>query len=204
MPRRLSLLVFAAIFGLFAAWWARLPAALAANPPPQAGNPTASPWQVDIYQDVTVRAGPATEFDRVGVLIPGQTSDIIGRNPTGDWLKIVYLGGPDNAGWVLREFVRVVNDDPAIPTIIPPPTPTLPATTTPDFGAVLATDDAPTENAGAGRLPTFTPPAPEVRPTLLPAQGLTVNSGFPPAILITVLFVLGGFGGVLTVFRTRR
>ena len=69
--------------------------------------------------------------------------------------------------------------------------------------AVLATD-APATSADAGRLPTFTPPAPEIRPTLLPAQGVTVQSGFPPAILITVLFVLGGFGGVLTIFRSRR
>ncbi len=203
MTKRPVLLVIMAVFGLLAGTVvARLPAASAA-PPPQVGTPTAARWTVAIYQDVTVRAGPGTEYDRVGLLIPGQTSDVIGRTPTGLWLKIVYLGGPDNAGWVLREFVRLAQDDPNIPTIIPPPTPTLPATTTPDFGAVLATD-APTTSADAGRLPTFTPPAPEIRPTLLPAQGVTVQSGFPPAILITVLFVLGGFGGVLTIFRSRR
>jgi len=204
MPSRPTLLVFLAVFGLFAVILGRLTSAQAA-PPPQAGNPTPSPWRVEIFtQDVTVRAGPGTEYDRVGLLIPGQTSDIIGRTPTGVWLKIVYLGGPDNAGWVLREFVRVIGDDPNMPTILPPPTPTLLPTTTPDFGAVLSTAGTPTPNPDANRLPTFTPPAPEIQPTLLPAQGVTINSGFPPAILITVLFVLGGFGGILTVFRSRR
>ena len=201
MPSRRILLVFLAVFGLVIVILGRLTPAQAA-PAPQASTP--SPWRVDIFADVTVRSGPGTEFDRVGVLIPGQTSDIIGRTPTGVWLKIVYLGGPDNAGWVLREFVRVIGDDPNMPTIIPPPTPTLLPTTTPDFGAVLSTDTAPTANPDAGRLPTFTPPAPEIQPTLLPAQGVVLNSGFPPAILITVLFVLGGFGGVLTIFRSRR
>ncbi len=194
MPARRAFYVFLAVFGLFAAL---------AAPPPQAGNPTPSPWRVDIFQDVTVRSGPGTVFDRVGSLIPGQTSDIIGRTPAGDWIKIVYFGGPDNAGWVSRELVRVIGDDPNIPTILPPPTPTLPPTTTPDFGSILSTDQ-PTANPDAGRLPTFTPSAPEIRPTLLPAQGVVINSGFPPAILITVLFVLGGFGGILTVFRGRR
>lgn len=200
MSNRPLVLVFVAVFGLSAGLWGRWPAAAAA-PPPQVATP--APWRIEIYQDVTVRSGPGTEFDRVGVLIPGQTSDIIGRTPTGVWLKVVYLGAPDNAGWVLREFVRMVGEDTNIPTIIPPPTPTLPATTTPDFGAILATEEA-TADPNAGRLPTFTPPAPEIRPTLLPAQGVQVNTGFPPAILITVLFVLGGFGSVLTLFRSRR
>ncbi|MCC7360003.1 MAG: SH3 domain-containing protein [Anaerolineales bacterium] len=199
MPIRLKSAVFLAFFGLSAVLGAVFPA-LAAAPPPQAGTP--SPWTVEIYQDVTVRAGPGTEYDRVGVLIPGQTSDVIGRTPTGVWLKIVYLGGPDNAGWVLREFVRMVGDDPNLPTIIPPPTPTLPATSTLDFSAIFATDE-PTADPAAGRLPTFTAPAPEVRPTLLPAQGVQINTGFPPAILIGVLFTLGAFGGLLTLVRRR-
>lgn len=200
---RVKVAVFLAFFGLSAVLGVVLPAVAAAPPPDkQLQAATPAPWQVEIYQDVTVRAGPGTEYDRVGVLIPGQTSDVIGRTPTGVWLKIVYLGGPDNAGWVLREFVRMLGDDPNIPTIIPPPTPTLPATNTPDFGAVLATD-APTADAGAGRLPTFTAPAPEVRPTLLPAMGVQINTGFPPAILISVLFALGAFGALLTVFRRR-
>ncbi len=202
MTKRPVLLVIVAVFGLLLGTLARLPAASAA-PAPQVGTPTAARWIVEIYQDVTVRSGPSTVFDRVGVLIPGQTSDVIGRTPAGDWLKIVYLGGPDNSGWVARDLVRLPQDDPSIPTIIPPPTPTLPATTTPDFGSVFATDE-PTADPDAGRLPTFTPPAPEIRPTLLPAQGVTVQSGFPPAIFIMVLFVLGGFGGVLTIFRSRR
>jgi hypothetical protein len=178
---------------------ARLPAHAA--PLPQA---TQSPWVVEIYQDVTVRGGPGTQYDRVGLLVAGQTSPAIGRSPTGTWVKIVYVGAPNNEGWVLRDFVRVIGDDPNMPTIMPPPTPTLPPTPTPPLDVVLGTDGAPVTDPNAGRPPTFTPPAPEIRPTLLPAEGLGAPSGFPPAVLIAVLFVLGSFGGVLSAFRARR
>jgi hypothetical protein len=91
-----------------------------------------------------------------------------------------------------------------MPTIVAPPTPTLPPTPTAPLEEVLGTGPAPATDPNAGRPPTFTPPAPEIRPTLLPAQGLNPTSGFPPAVLIAVLFVLGAFGGVLSAFRARR
>jgi hypothetical protein len=43
----------------------------------------------------------------------------------------------------------------------------------------------------------------EIRPTLLPAQGLRPASGFPPAAMILALFVLGGFGGLISLLRQR-
>lgn len=165
---------------------------------------TPSPWVVEIYQDVTVRAGPGTEYDRVGLLVAGQTSPAVGRSPTGAWIKIIYVGAPNNEGWVLRDFIRLIGDDPNMPTIMPPPTPTLPPTPTPPLDVVLGTDGAPVTDPSAGRPPTFTAPAPEIRPTLLPAEGIGVPSGFPPAVIIAVLFVLGAFGGVLSAFRARR
>jgi pimeloyl-ACP methyl ester carboxylesterase len=54
-----------------------------------------------------------------------------------------------------------------------------------------------------GRKDTFTPPAVQARPTLLPAQGVREGAAFPPAVLIIVLFVLGSFGGILSLLRFR-
>jgi uncharacterized protein YraI len=200
LPKR-ALLLTAGVAWLLA-FLGGLPAAGAA-PQPQVEPTTPPPWWIEAFEDVTVRAGPGTQYDRVGLLIAGNSSEILGRSPAGTWLKIRYVGAPDNEGWVLREFVRVMGDAPNMPTIMPPGTPTLPPTPVPVIGDPAEADGTTTPEANANRLPTFTPPVVEARPTLLPAQGLRPTSGLPPAALITALFVLGAFGGVVSLLRRR-
>ena len=172
---------------------------VAAPPPQQAASATPPDVRIESYQDVSVRAGPGTEYDRVGALIPGQVAPILGRSPDGQWLLIVYIGGPKNEGWVYQPFVRVVGDLPSIVTVTPAPTPTLPPTSTPEFLGTLA----PATPGGDARPPTFTAPAPLVQPTLLPAQGVRESGSFPTAVLIIVLYVLGTIGGVVSLLRLR-
>ena len=179
-----------------------LPAAAA--PLLQAATVTPPANRVEIFQDANVRAGPGTDYDLVGVLIPGQTSPILGQSSDSSWLMIEYIGGPDNVGWVFAPNVHMIGDLPSIPTVSPPATPTLRPTTTPEPGSTSGPLPIETENPNAGRLPTFTPPAPQGRPTLLPAQGVRSGGAFPPAALIIVLFVLGAFGGMLSLLRIRR
>lgn len=174
----------------------------AAEPPLQAPTATPPVQRVEVAEDVNVRSGPGTQYDLVGVLIPGQTSEILGRSPDGQWLQIVYVGGPSNTGWVLAQFVRVVGDISTFPTVQPPPTATRPPTSTPALPAAPGTPTV--DPVEAGRLPTFTPPAPQVQPTLLPAQGAGPSAPFPPAALILGLLVLGTLGGLLSLLRGRR
>lgn len=177
---------------------ASLPAPVAAQ---QASSATPPPVRVEVYQQTNVRAGPGTDYDQVGVLIAGQVNEVLGRSPDSTWLKIVFIGGPDNSGWVLRDLVTLVGELPNIPTLVAPPTPTLPPTPS---AAVFGTPDAEgTQPPQADFLPTYTPPAPIVRPTLLPVQGTRQVVSFPPAVLIIVLFVLGVFAGVVSLMRTR-
>jgi len=188
---------------LMAAWGAGWRVAAAA-PPGQAATETPPPNRVEIFQDVNVRGGPCTCYDQVGVLLPGQTSAIIGRNPEGTWYEIEYVGGPNGIGWVFKDLVRVIGDVNSMPTVIPPPTPTLPPTTTPLPGVTTGPNFASTITPVANRLPTFTPPAAVAQPTLLPAQGVTSGGAFPPAVLIIVLFVLGTLGIMLSLLRLRQ
>jgi hypothetical protein len=176
----------------------------AAPPPLQAATETLPANRVEIFQDVNVRAGPGTDYDQVGVLIPGQTSAIIGRNPEGNWFEIEYVGGANGMGWVFKDLVRVVGDLNTMPTVVPPPTPTLHPTVTAQPGATQEITPFATGSPNAGRLPTFTAPAAVALPTLLPAQGIREGGSFPPAVLIIVLLVLGAFGGFLSVLRLRR
>jgi hypothetical protein len=167
----------------------------------QAASATPPPVRVEIFQQTNVRAGPGADYDLVGVMIAGQIGEVLGRSPDGTWIKVTYIGGPDNTGWVFREFVNLVGELPSIATIEPPPTPTLPPTPTPElFGTpdALGTS-SPQENFP----PTYTAPAPVVRPTLLPVQGTRQAVSFPPAVLIIVLVVLGTFGGLVSLMRSR-
>src|SRR2546428_5282331 len=91
-----------------------------AAPPGQAATATLPPNRVEVRTDATVRAGPGTDYDRVGVIITGQTSQIVGRNPEGTWFEIEYVGGPNGIGWVSGDVVHVVGDVNTMPTILPP------------------------------------------------------------------------------------
>jgi hypothetical protein len=115
-------------------------------------------------------------------------------------LQIVYIGGPDNLGWVWTGNVVVSFDPNSIPDALVPPTPTLPATTTVEFGVLSATQDA-----DALRPPTFTPPGAILRPTLLPIQGTATSpGGVPPALVILILFVVGVLTGMISFLQGRR
>lgn len=166
---------------------------------------TPPPFRIEIgteQGDITVRGGPGTEYDRVGRLIPGQTSTLLGRTPNSRWLLVEYVGAPNNAGWVFRDFVRVIGDLTQVPIVNAPPTPTPRATSTGLFPVTIAVE---TEDSSLARPPTFTPPAPFVRPTLLPITGTTAATlGVPPAMLILVFFVLGTFGLLVSLLRLRR
>ncbi len=194
-------LVFASLGCLVAALLVlgvRAPGPVAAQ---QAASATPPPVRVEVYQQTNVRSGPATEYDLIGVLIAGQVNEVLGRSPDSTWIKIVFIGGPDGTGWVLRDLVTVVGEIPNIPTVVPPPTATLPPTPTAEL---FTTPDANgTQEPQANFLPTYTPPAPVVRPTLLPVQGTRQVVSFPPAVLIIILFVLGTFGGAVSLMRNR-
>jgi uncharacterized protein YraI len=169
----------------------------------QAGTPTPEGGprgEAFLDEPTNVRAGPGTDYDLVGTLVKGQGGAILGqvlRSPY-VWLKIVYIGGPDNAGWVLKDLVRVAGDLNTVPILDLPPTPTLPPTST---APVEAFEGTPTP--GPQRLPTFTAPPPVVRPTLLPVQGVREGGGVPPALIIISLFVLGAFGALVSLLRRR-
>jgi len=91
-----------------------------------------------------------------------------------------------------------------MPTIVPPPTPTLPPTTTPLPDTTQGSVFDSTATPNANRLPTFTAPAAVALPTLLPAQGVSTGGAFPPAVLIIVLLVLGTFGILVSLLRLRQ
>ena len=166
------------------------------RPSPTLGGPFIEP-----VEQVNVRSGPGTDYDLIGVMLAGQPAAAIGRSPGATWIEIHYPGGPGNIGWVFADLVTLngVTRD-KLPTVQPPPTPTLQPTATP---AAPITPGAPTEG-GPTRLPTFTPPPQFAQPTLIPAVGESHGGGIPPALIIVIMFSLSVLGFFYTFLRTRR
>jgi hypothetical protein len=109
-------------------------------PSPTAVPPTVAPTappapKLTTHQNVNVRSGPGTNYNRLGELGAGQTFDITGKNPAGDWYQFNYSG---QAGWVRNDFVTLSGDaggikvaenipaPPPTPRPAPPPQPTAP------------------------------------------------------------------------------
>jgi hypothetical protein len=148
---------------------------------------------------VNVRTGPGTQYDKVGVLIQGQTAPALGRSPGGDWIQITYPGVPDNLAWVYAPFVVLETGQQLLPVIAPPPTPTprVTATIDPTLASQFNLGEAPPT-----RLPTFTSAPPVVIPTF-EAEVEQQGGGFPPILAILGLLVVGLFGMVISFLRGR-
>ena len=150
-----------------------------------------------VPDQVNVRLGPGTNYDKVGVLIAGQEVPALGRTPGGLWIQIAYPGVPGNIAWVYAPFVVLDTAQQLLPIIEPPPTPTPRMTPTidPTLAAQFNLGEAPPT-----RLPTFTPAEPVVQPTFEPEQVEGVR-GIPPILAILGLLVVGLFGMVISFLR---
>jgi uncharacterized protein YraI len=165
--------------------------------PTVTGTPLGATVVVRAGQDqINVRAGPSTDYPRVGVLIPGQLVPALGRTPGGDWVQIAYPGVTGGVAWVYSFLVEVSGN---LPIVEPPPTPTPLTTPTidPTLAAQFIVDAQPT------RLPTFTQPPPLVIQTYAPSETSSSTGGVPMGFIIIGLGVIGIFGTLISLLRGR-
>jgi hypothetical protein len=70
------------------------------------------------------RMGPGKVYDRVGALLVGETAEVVGRDPTGNYW---FIRNPDVANdfcWLWGEYATLTGNYVALPMMTPPPTPT--------------------------------------------------------------------------------
>lgn len=155
------------------------------------GGPT-----VFAADQVNVRSGPGTFYEQVGVLIAGQSAPAIGRSSASEWIQIDYPGGPGGKAWVYSPLVSLqAGTVDALPVAEAPATATLAPTATTEGAS------APVGTLEPTRLPTFTARAAIVQPTFETVD--LGGGGFPPAILIIGLFMIGVFAGAVALLRQR-
>ena len=79
---------------------------------------------ISVSVPTNCRVGPGKVYDRIGALLVGEVTEIIGRNPSGNYW---YVRNPDvNGGfcWLWGEYASLAGNISALPIFTPPPTPT--------------------------------------------------------------------------------
>jgi uncharacterized protein YraI len=59
-----------------------------------------------VIQRLNVRSGPGTTFNSIGILEPGASVSLTGKNSTASWLQITYTAGPGGIGWVIAQYIQ--------------------------------------------------------------------------------------------------
>ncbi len=92
--------------------------------PQETATPTPEPIpQFTALRNVNIRSGPGTNYARIGTLAGGQSADVTGSNPAGDWYQFDYNG---RSGWVSADLVSLSGNSEAVAVAenIPAPPPT--------------------------------------------------------------------------------
>jgi hypothetical protein len=83
------------------------------------GKPT-----VSVTLATNCRTGPGKVYDLVGALLPGETTEIVGRDPTGQYWLVRNPDHPAAFCWLWGQYATPVGDFAVLPIFTPPPTPT--------------------------------------------------------------------------------
>ncbi len=73
---------------------------------PLQATPTSAGPTGRVLQRLNVRSGPGTTFNSLGMIDPGVSVSLTGKNSTASWFQIEYLGGPGGHGWVTAQYVQ--------------------------------------------------------------------------------------------------
>lgn len=80
--------------------------------------------QISVSVPTNCRIGPGKVYDRVGALLVGEFTEVVGRNTEGNYW---YVRNPDASGgfcWLWGEYATLAGNLQALPVFTPPPTPT--------------------------------------------------------------------------------
>ena len=84
---------------------------------------TSATPMISVTVDTNCRVGPGAIFERVGILLVGETAEIVGREPKGEYW---YIRNPD-AGpefcWVWGEYAEITGNTLPLLYLSPPPPP---------------------------------------------------------------------------------
>jgi hypothetical protein len=92
--------------------------------PTETLTPMPSIPMVSVTVNTNCRFGPGQAYEYLGALLEGETAEIYGRDP---WGNFWYIENPDRPGsycWITAAYAQVSGDTSQVPELTPPPTPT--------------------------------------------------------------------------------
>lgn len=147
-------------------------------------SPTAPPAgvpYVNVSTNAFCRTGPGEVYDSVGILVIGETAEVVGRSSAEDfWI----IKNPDVAGtlcWLQDQYATVTGATGSLPVFQPPPLPPTPTfTPIPTYPPMLTLAPSPTQG-----------PMLQVEPNPVPPDSYydIYGSGFPPGKTVQTRFL---------------
>jgi hypothetical protein len=97
-------------------------------------SPTPEVAMITVSVSTNCRNGPGKVYDYEGALLVGDTTQVLGRDPSGEYW---YARNPDSSGadycWLWGEYATITGNTSILPVYTPPPTPTPTFTPLPTF-----------------------------------------------------------------------
>lgn len=110
------------------------------NPPAETATPSLTPSPtlsptitftntnsvvtVSVSVDTNCRSGPGQVYDYLGGLYVGQTAEVYGKDPSGNYWYIRNSAAPGGFCWLWGQYATIVGSAALLPVYTPPPTPT--------------------------------------------------------------------------------
>jgi len=79
---------------------------------------------VSVSVDTNCRSGPGQVYDYLGSLYVGQTAEVYGKDPSGNYWYIRNSAAPGGFCWLWGQYATIVGSAALLPVYTPPPTPT--------------------------------------------------------------------------------
>jgi hypothetical protein len=79
---------------------------------------------ISVTVDTNCRSGPGMVYDYRGGLFVGETAEVVGKSPGGNYWYIRLPRSPGTFCWVTGEYATVNGDTALLPVFTPAPTPT--------------------------------------------------------------------------------
>jgi uncharacterized protein YraI len=83
---------------------------------PPTSVPTAAPHEGTTTSQVYVRGEPSTASAPLGLIAPNTKVQIIGKDPSGNWVQIIFTQVANGKGWLTAQYVDV-KDMASVPVI---------------------------------------------------------------------------------------
>ena len=154
---------------------------------------------VSVSMDTNCRTGPGASYPSVGSLMTGETAEVVGRSPNGDFWIIKNLDNIGTTCWLWGLHATVTGDTSNLPVIQPPPLPSptpTPKQVVPNTNPGGANANPPDTNPGGANANPANPPGQTITGTIMVNPNPVPNganytitlAGFPAGITVEIHF----------------